>query len=233
MTLDEIKNQAVAENWNGRKVKDALYLAGLGTAENREMIKLAVEAIHGKREVVTIAPPAPIKVEVSPAPVIPQMIPNPAPQPIEEPVKLEDGAIIYCDAARNITRGTPGAYGRIREFDNGGARIGLRSGKFSAVHFNTQCYHPKSGEFDQFMAECFSVLKAVETAKEHGLKNVIIRNDRIGGFDASTTSTKRGYKAATYLWITKKMAAEAGLEVIFDRCTGAENLADAVSRRNV
>lgn len=130
---------------------------------------------------------------------------------------------IYCDSAENTFRKVVNTYGKIKKFDNGGYRVGLYVEGEPPVkeqHLNRQCP-------DQFAGECFSVLKSVEYAVKVGAKNVVIRNDRIESF---TATTKRGYKGSTYLWLAQKMANESGLTVEFDPCTSETNLADAVAR---
>lgn len=133
---------------------------------------------------------------------------------------IVDGAVLWCDAAENRTTRVVNGYGKKRTFDNGGHRVAVVCGEFVTRHVNTVCP-------DQFAAECFAVLKAVELAVECGLKTCTIRNDRIGGFEASV---KKGYAGAKYLWVAKKIANENGLAVTFDQCRGDENLADHASR---
>lgn len=128
---------------------------------------------------------------------------------------------IYFDAHENTVRATVNRFGKKLKFDNGGHRIGIICGEIEAVYYNTVCP-------DQFAAECFGCLKAVEFAKEQGLKSVTLRNDRITSFQATT---KRGYKGTTYLWLAEKMAREEGIEVDFEYVQSEENLADKVSRR--
>lgn len=142
---------------------------------------------------------------------------------------ITDGAVIWCDACENTETRVVNGYGRHAKFDNGGYRAGLlistEAGQVEEVYYNRQCP-------DQFAAECWSVLKAVEFASERGLKTCVIRNDRIGGFDSlSEKKQKKGGKAATYLAVAARIARDAGLAVTFDRCTSEENLADAVCRR--
>jgi DNA-binding transcriptional MerR regulator len=137
---------------------------------------------------------------------------------------IADGAVIWCDAAENTVTRVVNRFGRKAKYDNGGYRIGLLAetddGEYEAREYNTRCP-------DQFAGECFAVLKAVELAADCRAKKVTIRNDRIGGFEAST---KRGYIGAKYLWVAKNMAEENGLGVTFDVCSGAENRADRISR---
>lgn len=137
---------------------------------------------------------------------------------------IANGAVIWCDAAENTVTRVVNRFGRKAKFDNGGYRIGLLAetdqGLYEERAYNTRCP-------DQFAGECYAVLKAVELATECGAKSVTIRNDRIGGFQAST---KRGYIGAKYLWIASKMAEENELVVIFDLCSSKENRADHVSR---
>lgn len=137
---------------------------------------------------------------------------------------IATGAVIWCDAAPNTVKKVVNRFGRQSKFDNGGYRVGLlaetEDGEYEAREYNTRCP-------DQFAGECFAVLKAVELATECGAKTVTVRNDRIGGFEAST---KRGYIGAKYLWVAKNMAEENGLAVTFDLCSGAENRADKISR---
>lgn len=130
---------------------------------------------------------------------------------------------IHCDSSENTVRATVNSYGKKIKFNNGGYRVGLfvLEDKTEAVFYNTQCP-------DQFAGECFAVLKAVEFATEAGCSEAVIVNDRIGSF---VDSTKRGYVGAKYLWVAQKIASENGLEVSFDRCSSAENLADSVARR--
>lgn len=137
---------------------------------------------------------------------------------------IAEGATIWCDAAENTVTRVVNRFGRKAKYDNGGYRVGLlaetEAGEYEAREYNTRCP-------DQFAGECYAVLKAVELAAECGAKTVTVRNDRIGGFDAST---KRGYIGAKYLWVAKTMAEENGLVVTFDQCSGEENRADRISR---
>lgn len=129
--------------------------------------------------------------------------------------------IIWCDAAPNTVTKVVNGYGKQVKYNNGGYRAGIKCDAAEEVFVNRQCP-------DQFAAECWSVLKAVEFAVEHCIAECVIRNDRIGGFDATK---KRGYIGAKYLWVAQKLASENNIQLEFDRCTGAENLADPVSRR--
>ncbi|MGH9931019.1 MAG: hypothetical protein ACREA9_17565 [Pyrinomonadaceae bacterium] len=138
---------------------------------------------------------------------------------------ITDGAIIFCDSAENTVVKVVNSYGRQAKFDNGGYRAGLKVGDFEAVFYNGQCP-------DQFAGECWAVLKAVEFAKERGLKSCTVRNDRIGGFGACNgKSIKRGYIGAKYLYVAKKIAEEHGIAVQFDLCTSDTNEADRVARK--
>lgn len=140
---------------------------------------------------------------------------------------VADGCIIWCDAAPNTVTKVVNRFGKQQKFDNGGYRVGLlaegEAGDYEANFQNRQCP-------DQFAGECFAVLKAIEFAAERGLKSATIRNDRIGGFEATT---KRGYAGTKYLWVAKKIATESGIEITFDVCSGSENRADKVSRKEV
>lgn len=137
---------------------------------------------------------------------------------------IADGCVIWCDAAPNTVTKVVNRFGKQRKFDNGGYRVGIlaegESGNYEANFQNRQCP-------DQFAGECFAVLKAIEFAAERGLKSATIRNDRIGGFEATT---KRGYAGTKYLWVAKKIAEENGLDVTFALCSGEENRADRISR---
>lgn len=138
---------------------------------------------------------------------------------------ITDGAVIFCDGCENTVVRVVNSYGRQQKFDNGGYRAGLKCGAFEAVYYNTQCP-------DQFAAECWSVLKAVEFAAERGLKSCTVRNDRIGGFEAcNEKKQRRGYVGAKYLSVAQKIAREHGLAVTFDPCSCEDNQADAVVRR--
>jgi len=134
------------------------------------------------------------------------------------------GAVIWCDAAENTVTRVVNGRGRKAKFHNGGYRVGLLAetdaGEYEAREYNTRCP-------DQFAAECYAVLKAVELAAECSAAAVTIRNDRINGFNAST---KRGYIGAKYLWIASKLAKDNDLSVTFDGCTSEENRADRISR---
>ena len=215
LSLDEIISAAKTNGWTRKQIKAACFESGIDEA-GRQQAWDACGVVAGPA--VTAAPA--IEPALPPSPVAaPAGLPAPDQTPAEE-IKLADGAVIWCDAAENTVTRVINSYGKQRKFDNGGHRIGLKSGDLEERHYNTQCP-------DQFAGECFAVLKAVELAVKHGLKAVTIRNDRIGGFEAST---KRGYKGATYLWVAKKLATESGMVVSFDLCSGAENLADRVSR---
>ena len=131
--------------------------------------------------------------------------------------------VIFCDAAPNRVERIVNANGKKMEFDNPGWRVGLKSGEYEERFYNTKCP-------DQFAGECFAVLKAVEKVAEIGLDSVTVRNDRITSFSAST---KRGYAGAKYLYVAKKIAEEAGLDVDFEYVPGEENPADIVSRTEV
>ena len=128
---------------------------------------------------------------------------------------------IYCDAAPNTVKRVVNGYGRQVKFDNGGFRIGvIAEGKAEAVYYNTVCP-------DQFAGECYSVLTAIDFAKKLGLTTITIRNDRIGSFFATR---KKGYVGTKYLYVARKLAEEAGIEVEFDPCSSATNKADRLSR---
>lgn len=220
-TFEDIKAQAISEAWSNRKIKDALFATGMN--DRRAELVEAVRAVHPAVVVTQAALAEPVK-PVAIAPVVTE-----ATTPVAEPMKLADGCTIFCDAAANKVKKVINAYGRQRTYDNGGMRIGIKSGEFEAAFYNTQCYHPKSGALDSFAGECFAVLKAVEVAVQHGLKNVTISNDRIGGF-VEQSGKKTQSKGFTYLFVAKKMADENNLTVTFDVCTGDENQADRISR---
>ena len=128
--------------------------------------------------------------------------------------------VIWCDAAPNVVGRVVNRFGKIVKFDNGGYRIGLKCGDQEERHYNTRCE-------DQFAGECFAVLKAIDFAKRHDMSSIVVRNDRIGGFCATR---KRGYQGTKYLYVARKIAEEAKIDVEFDLCTGKDNLADPVSR---
>lgn len=135
---------------------------------------------------------------------------------------------IFCDAAQNTKRVKVNSYGKLRKFHNGGHRVGIVVVNEDGERVAEAVYHnTKTPDNDQFAGECWSVLKAIEVAKELSLDSVTICNDRVGGFEAST---KRGYIGAKYLWIAKKIATENKINVSFDQVKGNENVADAVSR---
>lgn len=141
---------------------------------------------------------------------------------------IRDGAVIWCDAAPNTVNRVVNGYGKQAKFDNGGYRAGVLvetpDGDHCERFINRSCP-------DQFAAECWSVLKAVELAKECELQSVTIRNDRISSFTAvSQKKSRKGYIGSKYLYVAKRIAEAADLDVTFDRCTGAENRADRVSR---
>jgi hypothetical protein len=215
MNVSELIKSAQETKMTRKQIKDACFAAKLSIEERDQAwaacgFDTQAQAASELAEVATpVTVAEPVRVEVA-APAV----------PIAESIKLKDGAVIFCDAAENTVKKVVNSYGKKIKFDNGGHRIGLVSGTLVERHYNTQCP-------DQFAGECFSVLKAVELAVKHGLKSATIRNDRIGGFAAST---KRGYKGATYLWVAKKLATENNLAVTFELCAGIENEADHTSR---
>ena len=225
-SYEEIRDRAKSEGWNNRKVKDALYAAGM--PERRDELLAELGRSRGPAVTEPVAQPAAI-----PSAVAESMARHAEEQRAKAAaaqaelerlaaLRLEDGDVLFCDAAPNTVTRVVNGYGRKEKFDNGGFRIGLKCGEIERVAYNTQCP-------DQFAGECYAVLKAVELAAEYGLKKVTIRNDRIGSF---TSTTKRGYAGSKYLWVAQKIATEAGLAVTFDPCSSEENLADCVSRRN-
>ena len=133
-------------------------------------------------------------------------------------------ATIWCDAAENTVIRTVNSYGKKVKFHNGGYRIGILaetdSGEYETRFYNSRCP-------DQFAGECYAVLKAIELAAECKAKTIVVRNDRIGGFRAST---KKGYIGAKYLFVAKKIADENGIDATFEMCTSRENRADSISR---
>lgn len=135
----------------------------------------------------------------------------------EQAVAGEPLHIIYVDAARKGY--APVKIGMI-VLDESETEIARKTA------FNSNCTSI-NGDHDQFAAECYGVLKAVEIAKEMNLKRVEIRNDRISSF---TASTKRDYCGAKYLWIAKKIASESGILVTFSHVSGQDNIADGLSR---
>jgi len=132
----------------------------------------------------------------------------------------ENRFIIWSDAAQNTVRRRVGTHGRLVKFHNGGYRIGIKCGESEERHYNRKCP-------DSFAAECYSVLKAIDFASRNEMTRITVRNDRIDGFDATR---KRGYSGARYLYVARKIAEEHGIDVVFERCTSKENLADRVSR---
>lgn len=124
---------------------------------------------------------------------------------------------------KNTVRKTINRFGKIAKYNNGGHRIGVlidSQPRKRGIFYNTVCP-------DQFAAECFAVLKAVEAAKEFGLTEVIILNDRVTSFEATT---KRGYAGTKYLWVANKIAKENSISVTFEHVASADNLADGLSR---
>lgn len=238
----KLLNEARAGGWSRKQVKDACFkaqagvearerlLAELGFAATKTAEQMAAEQAERDAREAAESTAAAARAEQQRLETLAaqrQAAERAAAEQAEREQQLAaakaaiaDGAVIWCDAAQMKGRG---------------AQIGLRvdtaAGRFTATAFNGQgVWHAKSGEYDQFAAECFAVLKAVELACECGLSECVIANDRIGGFEATT---KRGYIAAKYLWIARKMAEEHGLGVNFNRVRGADNKADAVSRRGV
>ena len=107
-----------------------------------------------------------------------------------------------------------------------GCRVGVLCGGAEKSFSNSQCFSARTGNFDQYAAECWAVLKAVEWAATLGPKAILLRNSLIGSFRA----TRRfGYRGEKYLWIASRIAVEKGIDVQFERCRGDENLAAAVS----
>jgi hypothetical protein len=137
---------------------------------------------------------------------------------IETAVAGQPLHLVYCDAARRSN--AVGAKAAVIVLDEAGTEVA----RCTAVNGNC---HTANGDYDQFAAECFGVLKAVETAKEMKLSRIEVRNDRIGSFEAST---KFGYDGAKYLWLAKKIAAENSMLVTFNQIAGEDNIADGLSR---
>lgn len=249
-TLEEIKNQAVAESWSRKQIKAAAYESGLSKEQRDEvwaacghttMVQAAMakadEEAAAKAETERRAADAARETEARREAEAKVEAERKATEQAEAEARkaakaaIADGSVIFCDAAENKVTRVVNSYGRKATFDNGGCRVGLLVetpvGDYVARHYNSKCYHDKSGEYDQFAAECYAVLKAAELAVECGLKKCTISNDRIGGFEAST---KRGYIGAKYLWVASKIARESGVEVEFELCSSEENKADRVSR---
>lgn len=228
-TYESIRDLAFAENLSNRKIKELLYQAGLNDRREEMLSELGREKgpASTPKAVPQLDPEQKAKIEAERAAREQAEAVAAAAASAERnrlaSLRLEDGATIWCDAAQNKVRRVVNGYGRKATFDNGGYRIGVKCGELERVFKNTQCP-------DSFAGECFAVLKSIELAAEHGCKAITVRNDRIGGFEATT---KRGYIGAKYLWVAKKIAAEHGMTVLFDQCSGAENLADAVSRKEV
>jgi len=136
-------------------------------------------------------------------------------------------AVIWADAHENTVRKVVNRFGKKVTFNNGGYRIGIlvekEGEKKEFVFYNTRCP-------DQFAGECFSVLKAVEVAKEMGFKKIVIRNDRIDSFYATT---KWGYIGMKYLYIARKLSEDEGIDVEFKICSSVKNKADGLSRRGL
>lgn len=126
--------------------------------------------------------------------------------------------IVYCDAA--IRTDAIGAKVAVIVQLEDGTEVLRRT----AVNGNC---HTINGDYDQFAAECFGVLKAVETAKDVGFKRIEIRNDRISSFSAST---KRDYDGSKYLFVARRISEENGILVTFRHVSGEDNIADSLSR---
>lgn len=134
---------------------------------------------------------------------------------------------IYCDAAPNTVKKQTGPHGKIAKFDNGGYRVGVynETQKKAIIHVNTKCP-------DQFAGECYSVLKAVEYAKDAGLQKIKVCNDRISSFDAvSKEKSKKGYIGAKYLYIASQLAKN--IDVEFEWVSSKDNKADKYSRNEI
>jgi len=219
MNAQQIIETAKSEKWKRKQVKQVCYSHKV-PVEEREEIYAALGFAPTTTTTTTATTEATSKVEVA-KPVPPQLL-TAIVEP--EPVLLEDGAVIWCDAAENTVIKVVNCYGRQRKLDNGGYRVGLYVGRLCGNvverHYNTKCP-------DQFAGECWAILKAVELAIRNGIKSCVIRNDRVGGFGATK---KKGYIGTKYLYVAKKMADENGLAVEFNLCSSAENLADRVSR---
>ncbi len=212
MTVEQLIVEAKANNWNRRQIKDACYAAGIDAAGRQQ----AWDACGIEKQ----EPAAP---KQQPSPVFAAVATVVAPvaaQPVAEPIKLEDGCTIFCDSAANTATRVVNSYGRQKKYDNGGFRVAVKSGKLVERFTNTVCP-------DSFAGECFAVLKAIEVAVQHGLNSVVISNDRIGGFKATT---KPGYKGTMYLGVAEKIARENNLAVTFEVCTSEDNKADYASK---
>lgn len=137
---------------------------------------------------------------------------------------------IVVDAAPNVVRRVVNRFGKIMKFDNGGYRVacvvknadGVKT--HEATFVNLVCP-------DQFAAECYAVLKAVNLADDFGCTHLIVVSDCIGSFGAvSDKKMRRGYKGGTYLYTARSIAAENGCAVEFESTTSRANEADGLSR---
>ena len=233
LSVEEIIEVARRENLTSKKIRSLLYHNGYDQATEFPKIREALG-----REVVAVSPKPQPQVDHQASlreqedarrreaaeEAAEQARREREAQRAAAKAAIARGAVIWCDAAENTVTRVVNAYGRKAKFHNGGYRVGLLAetdaGEYEAREYNSRCP-------DQFAAECYAVLKAVELAADAGAATVTVRNDRIGGFEAST---KRGYIGAKYLWVAAKLASDNDLTVTFDRCSGAENRADRVSR---
>lgn len=122
--------------------------------------------------------------------------------------------VIYCDSAPLKTVGV--MVGVHIETWNG-ERVAFGS------FVNSKCP-------DQFAGECYSVLKAIECARQLGAKKLFVLNDRIGGFRATD---KKRYAGTKYLAVAATIADQAGITVKFYKIAksdGQKNLADRYTR---
>lgn len=247
LTIEQIIERARAENLSNKKIRSLLFHAGFdyrvefpairealgrqagpsGPSEEEIAAKQAAEEAAAQARQEQLARETEARAEADK-----KAREEAAAQQVAAKAAIADGAVIWCDAAQNMVEKVVNRFGRKVKRDNGGCRTGLLvetpAGVYDQVDFNTKTYHDKTGAYDQFAAECYAVLKAVELAVDCGLTNCTVRNDRIGGFKAST---KRGYIGAKYLFVASKIAVDNVLTVTFDRCEGSENRADKVSRR--
>lgn len=132
----------------------------------------------------------------------------------------EQSVTIWCDACPNTVTRAVGAWGKHLKFDNCGYRVAIKCGEAEAWWTNSRCT-------DQFAAECFAVLRAVDWAREAGHPKITVRNDRVASFYAYNRKAA-GY---SYLAVARRIAEEHGIDVTFEPCSSDENLADEVVRR--
>lgn len=222
-TYEQIREQAIREEWTNNKARKALHAAGLDE-RMKELVTELRQIFNRPTGPAETAPPTPAPVVSAPAPA-----PQPAAPAAEVPAAPQrfEHLTIWCDAGENTIRKVVNSYGKMVTYKNGGflAGVVIEETREELIFKNGQCSY-------SLEAEAFAVLKSIECAIARGAKSLLIKSD--GVTSLSQEISKRENKGDRYLAVARRLVDENGLQLGFERVGSSSdaNRADAFLRRH-